>query len=162
MAWVIEGHGGALRRTGVTDDGDGGVGDIVRLKLLLDTHVLVGCLDAPEKLPSAVVRLLGDAGQYPAGVSAITAWEIARLAETGRMQLSRPPNDWLRVALRAPFVQVLPLTPEIACEACRLPGDLGGDPADQIIVATARIHGLTLVTGDPRMHAYPHLRVVWE
>lgn len=132
------------------------------MKLLLDTQVLVGCLDAPETLPGGVRRLLGEAAQYPVGVSAITAWEIARLAKVGRMQLSRPAGDWLREALRAPFVQLLPLTPEIACEACQLPGDLGGDPADQIIVATARIYGLTLVTGDPRMHAYPHLRVAWE
>ena len=65
------------------------------MKLLLDTHVLVGCLDAPEKLPAGVRRVLGDAAQYPVGVSAITAWEIARLAETGRVQLSRPPHDWL-------------------------------------------------------------------
>ncbi|HPA20799.1 MAG TPA: type II toxin-antitoxin system VapC family toxin [Verrucomicrobiae bacterium] len=131
------------------------------MKLLLDTQVLVGCLDGPEKLPRAVVGLLKDVSQYPVGVSAISAWEVARLASSGRVQLSRPPGDWLRLALRAPFVQVLPLTAEIACEASTLPGEFRGDPADQIIVATARIHGLTLVTGDPRMLSYPHLRVVW-
>jgi PIN domain nuclease of toxin-antitoxin system len=57
---------------------------------------------------------------------------------------------------------VVPLTPEVACEACRLPGVFDGDPVDQIVVATARVHGLTLVTGDTRMRAYPHVRVAWE
>ncbi|MCC6356881.1 MAG: type II toxin-antitoxin system VapC family toxin [Verrucomicrobiae bacterium] len=131
------------------------------MDLLLDTRVWVRCLDAPETLPGAVGRLLRDPAQYPVGVSAISAWEIARLCEMGRLRLSRPVGDWMKFALRPPFVQLLPLTPQIACEACGLPGELGGDPADQILVATARIHGLTLVTGDPRMRDYPHVRVVW-
>lgn len=138
------------------------MGHFKRLNLLLDTRVLVWCVEAPERLPSAIAALLADTAQYPVGVSVISAWEIARLAEAGQVQLTRPPIEWVRAALRPPFVQVLPLTPEIACEACRLPGDFHGDPADQIIVATARLHGLTLVTDDARIRAYPHLRTQWD
>lgn len=131
------------------------------MNLLLDTSALIESVDGPERLPEPVARLLADTAQYPLGVSAISAWEVAWLAASGRMRLSQSSAEWLRTALRPPFIRMLPLTAEVACEAAALPAELG-DPADRIIAATARVHGLTLVTANPKLLAYPHLRVMWE
>lgn len=132
------------------------------MRYLLDTHVLIWALDAPERLPGAVQTLLRDLANLPLGVAAITPWEIAMLATRGRLQLSRPVGDWLAAALRSEFVSLLPLIPPIAVDSCTLPGQFHADPADRMIVATARHHGLTLITADAAIRAYPHLRTVWD
>lgn len=132
------------------------------MRYLLDTHVLVWALDAPGRLSKPVGALLGDAANYPLGVAAITPWEIALLSARGRILLNRPVADWIQAALRPGFVELLPLTPPIAIDSCALPGDFHPDPADRMIVATARHHGLTLLTADESIRAYPHLRTLWD
>ena len=67
-------------------------------------------------------------------VSAISVWEVAMLEALDRIGLSRPVEEWVRSALRAPGVRLLPLTPEIAVESTRLPDAPPGDPADRILV----------------------------
>jgi len=76
------------------------------------------------------------------------------------MRLSRPVDRWLALALRFPGVQLLPLTPEIAVASTQLPGSFHRDPADQIIVATARLHGCPLVTSDSKILDYPHVEII--
>jgi PIN domain nuclease of toxin-antitoxin system len=76
------------------------------------------------------------------------------------MQLSRPVGQWLTLALRFPGVRLLPLTPEIAVASTQLPGTFHKDPADQIIVATARVHGCPLVTADARILDYLHVETI--
>jgi PIN domain nuclease of toxin-antitoxin system len=63
-------------------------------------------------------------------------------------------ETWVRNALATPGLILAPLTPEIAIASTRLPGDLHGDPADRLIVATARVHGATLMTKDSKLLAY--------
>jgi hypothetical protein len=75
-------------------------------------------------------------------------WEVAMLEAKGRISLSRPVEDWVRSALRAPGTRLLPLTPEIAIESTRLPGSAHGDPADRILIASARVSGGRLATRD--------------
>ena len=94
------------------------------------------------------------------GVSAISCWEVAKLCEYGRLELPVGLSEWFREALRYPGVSVLELTPEIAVESTRLPGRFHSDPADQIIVATARVHGCPLVTSDDKIVGYPHVGTV--
>jgi PIN domain nuclease of toxin-antitoxin system len=132
------------------------------MRYLLDTHALIWALDAPERLPIEVRELLLDRANLPVGVAAITPWEIAMLATRGRLQLGRAVGDWLAAALRPEFVVLLPLIPPIAVDSCTLPGEFHADPADRLIVATARHHGLTLITADEAIRAYPHLRTVWD
>ena len=63
-------------------------------------------------------------------------------------------------ALARSGITVLPLTPDIAVESVQLPGEFHRDPADRILVATARIHACPLVTADEKILAYPHVRAV--
>lgn len=94
------------------------------------------------------------------GVSAISCWEIAKLVEYGRLELPVSLDEWFDQALDYPGVQLLALTPEIAIESARLPGEFHRDPADQLIVATARVYGCPLVTSDEKIVNYPHVTTI--
>ena len=96
-------------------------------------------------------------------VSVISVWEVALLEARGRISLRMDCAGWIREALATPGLSLAPLTPEIAVESTRLPGGLHGDPADRIIVATARAYGARLLTKDRKLLDYArgkHLRVV--
>lgn len=75
-----------------------------------------------------------------------------------RLVLSDPIGDWMRQALRYPGIRQLRLTPAIAVASTQLPGEFHSDPADRIIVATARAHDVPLMTNDKRIHEYQHVR----
>lgn len=77
--------------------------------------------------------------------------------ELGRIALNVPVMDWIRGALAYPGVRLLDLTPEIAVESTRLPGTLHRDPADHILVATARLLAIPIMTDDSKIIAYPHV-----
>jgi predicted nucleic acid-binding protein len=79
---------------------------------------------------------------------------VAMLEAKGRISLSRPVNDWVHAALHAPVVRLLPLSPEIATESTRLPGGPPGDPADRILMASARHLGGELATCDREILDY--------
>jgi PIN domain nuclease of toxin-antitoxin system len=81
-------------------------------------------------------------------VSAITPWEIGLLVSKGRLKLGADLMDWIRDALVKPGVRLAPLEPEIAVASTRLPWEMHADPADRILLATARHLGATLVTAD--------------
>lgn len=117
---------------------------------LLDTHILVWwCLDAPE-LPaayrSALERL--ERERKVAGVSAISLWEIAKHTERGKLRLTLALDELLHQIESDPLFTVLPITGKIAAESTRLGPSFPRDPADQLIAATARCHGLALMTCD--------------
>jgi len=69
-------------------------------------------------------------------------------------------EQWFEQALSYPGVQLLPLAPEIAIESTRLPGEFHRDPADQMIVATARVYGCPLVTSDGKLLEYSHVATI--
>jgi PIN domain nuclease of toxin-antitoxin system len=94
------------------------------------------------------------------GVSAISAWEIAKLLEYNRLELPCPLNEWFYEALSYPGIRLIELTPEIAIESTKLPGEFHPDPADQIIVATARLYDSPLVTTDSKTLKYPYVTTV--
>jgi PIN domain nuclease of toxin-antitoxin system len=120
------------------------------LKYVLDTHVVVRWhLDSP-KLSKAHRRILRDTEKRVArvGVSAISLWEIAKLVEMRKLTLAQSLEECLARIETSPFVDVLPLTASIATESVRLGTKAPRDPADQLIIATARCHGATLLTED--------------
>lgn len=92
------------------------------------------------------------------GVCAISCWEVAKLVELGRLRLAIPVDQWLALAIQPPAL-LLPLSPEVAVGSTQLPGTFHRDPADQMIVATARHYDCPLVTLDQRIRAYPHVRL---
>ncbi len=128
--------------------------------IVLDTHIWYWWAGNSPKLTSRQCDLIENAITDGIGVSIISCWEIAKKVQIGKLELDRPVAEWLQFATANPAVQVLPLTREIAVESCQLPGQFHRDPADELIVATARIHSLALLTADDKILAYPHVRLL--
>jgi PIN domain nuclease of toxin-antitoxin system len=93
-------------------------------------------------------------------VSVISCWEIAKLVQLGRLALPDSPLRWFEQALSYPGLRLLPLTPEIVVESTQLPGDFHRDPADQMIVATARLNDCPLLTSDTKILRYPGVTTI--
>lgn len=119
---------------------------------LLDTHVLIWWLQGDGPL-SAAQRQVVEAADVdsPLRVSDISLWEIATLRSLQRIRLALPPREWLAKAVSPPLVRRHGISPAIAAEVAALPDSFHGDPADRIIVATARVVGATLLTHDRHM-----------
>ncbi len=83
------------------------------------------------------------------------------LIAKGRITLGMDVTEWLSAVLAVPGVTLLPLSAEIALDSTRLPGEFHDDPADRMVVATARAENAPLVTADRRILAYPHVRTLW-
>lgn len=130
------------------------------MRLLLDTCAILWSALDPEKLsPAATAALLDPASEL--FVASISVAEVACACDRGRVQLATHWKPWFRRALTINGWTSLAATHEIMEEAYSLPDVLHPDPADRIIVATARVHGLALVTGDRLLLAYPHVDTVW-
>jgi PIN domain nuclease of toxin-antitoxin system len=124
--------------------------------LILDTHVWVWLLNGSQQLARArsLPAIQRGAKENRLAICAISIWEVAMLERRGRLNLSGDCADWVRRALAAPGIRLLPLTPEIAVESTRLPGPAPTDPADCMIAATARLLGATLITRDKELLHY--------
>jgi PIN domain nuclease of toxin-antitoxin system len=123
------------------------------VKYLLDTHVVIWWLMDDRKLPKEHARLLdrSERSGTTVGLSAISLWEIAKLVERGRLELTQSVDDSLEQLETSAFITILPLTGRVAIESTRLGARFHSDPIDQVIAATARCHGLTLLTVDDRI-----------
>ena len=128
--------------------------------IVLDTHIWVWWIQGDPRLTAVQLRTIQEQEADVLGVSAISCWEIAKLVERGRLQFSIPLETWFEKALNYPGVQLLAITPEIAIASTRLPGEFHRDPADQLIVATARVYGCPLISSDARIVGYPHVKTV--
>ena len=130
--------------------------------LLLDTHALLWVIRGD--ISAEAVELLDGAAEQgvPVLVSPISAWEVSTLVARGRLTLPMSPHDWFAAAIDEGLGWA-PLTPEVVMAAPLLPGHLPRDPADRIIVATARAFGYRLVTRDRGLLDYAsagHLQAV--
>lgn len=128
--------------------------------IVLDTHVWVWWVHGDVQITPSQSSVIKEAESNIVGVSAISCWEIAKLVERDRLALPRPVDEWLSLALSYPGVRLIGLSPEIAIASTRLPGDFHRDPADQIIVATARVNGCPLVTSDQKIISYEYAETV--
>lgn len=116
---------------------------------LLDTHVLLWWLDDPGRLSTAQRDVVETAdSDSPLLVSDISLWEVATLHSLGRIRLATPLRDWLDKAVAPPLVRRQGISPAVAAEVAALPDSFHRDPADRILVATARVLGATLLTRD--------------
>lgn len=127
-----------------------------RKLLLLDTHVwLWFALGNGDRLSEAARQQIEDAAYGGRlAVSAITVWEIGMLDAKGRITLGGDCEKWITAALALPGLRLVGLEPEIAVASIRLPGEFHPDPADRILVATARAYDATLATADERIIRY--------
>jgi PIN domain nuclease of toxin-antitoxin system len=94
-------------------------------------------------------------------LSAISPWEFSKLLEKGRIGISCDPESWMDMALDMPKLRLVPLSPSLAYRSTVLPKPFHGDPADQIIVATAREENATILTKDENIRGYKHVRSLW-
>lgn len=124
--------------------------------LLLDTHVWIWLMNGADPLKSSKILPQIEEGVKNSllRVSAISVWEVAMLEAKGRIHFSLNCLDWVEAAVSAPGISLVPLTPEIAVESTRLPGKFQGDPADRILVATARKLNAILITQDKEIVKY--------
>ena len=122
------------------------------MNYLLDTHILLWWFEEGSRLSRKARRILSQAvPDAPLLVSDVSLWEIAVLEERGRIRLAFPLRSWLDQATAPPLVRRCSISPAVAAETVMLPESLGRDPADRIIVATARVHGAALLTRDRRI-----------
>lgn len=125
------------------------------MAVVLDTHVLVWLLNGDERLGErARFEIATAAATNSVHVSAITPWEIAMLISKGRLTLHKDVGEWLAEAFGLPGIKLEPLAVEISVASTRLPGFMHADPADRIIVATARHLDAALVTADGLLLEY--------
>lgn len=116
---------------------------------MLDTHVFVWALeDDPRLGEKAKTAIENTTRQNQVFIPAISLWEIAMLVDKGRLVLGEDVGRWIERAIALPGIAVAPLDPSISIESVRLPGGFHVDPADRMIVATARHYRLPLLTAD--------------
>ena len=125
--------------------------------ILLDTHIWIWFADESDQLTEQHRQVIEHHRVDGLGVSAISCWEVAKLVEYNRLKLACPIEEWMVAATTLPGVQLIELTPEIAIASTKLPGNFHRDPADQIIVATAQVYDLELLTVDKRILKYDHV-----
>ena len=128
--------------------------------IVLDTHAWVWWAAGTQRLPAPARHAIDSADRL--GVCAISLWEVAMLVAKRRLEFDRDPLVWLKQALALPRIELLPLSPEGAIEATRLPAVFQGDPADRIIVATTIRHRARLVTRDARIRRFEDVTTVWD
>jgi PIN domain nuclease of toxin-antitoxin system len=129
------------------------------VSFLLDTHVWIWTQEQPDAMGSASRALL-EATAEELCVSAVSSLEIARLVTGGLLELKGSLDRWVRAAIDSIEARSIDVDHQIAIEAYKLPGRFHKDPADRLLVATARLRDLTLVTADERILAYRSVRTL--
>lgn len=127
---------------------------------LLDTHAWIQRAIGESVPPLADQTLTTYADTL--AIADISLWEAAKLVELERLQLTVPLDEFFESAITAELT-VLPVTPVIAKRVTLLESSgFHKDPADQLIVATALVHGLTLISGDRRIRQWGGVPVLWR
>lgn len=122
------------------------------MRFLLDTHILLWWFERNPRLTDEQREVLERASvEAPLLLSDISLWEIATLFSLGRLKFDMPLEEWLSRATAAPLVEKYRITPDIARQVAQLPDTFHRDPADRIIVSTARTTGATLLTADKKI-----------
>lgn len=130
--------------------------------IVLDTHVLVWWVSgdpALSKVASEVIAQEQSDGEII--ISSISAWEIAMLVERNKLLLSMDVDSWLATVAQIDGVRFVSVDISIATKSVQLPGVFHKDPADRMIVATARKLAAPLVTKDEKIRAYAHVKTIW-
>jgi PIN domain nuclease of toxin-antitoxin system len=128
--------------------------------IVLDTHIFVWWNQNDPKLTSYHREVIENERPNGLGVCTISLIEIARLVSAGRIILPVSIQEWFEIALAQEGVILMPITPAIAVDAQSLPGDFHKDPADRIIVATARLSNCSIVTVDQKILNYSDVNAI--
>jgi PIN domain nuclease of toxin-antitoxin system len=132
------------------------------MRTLLDTHAWLWWVSEDRRLSSrakaAIEKSQHDDDLW---VSLISIWELAKKVEKEQLVLDRPLDQWLDQAATLQGLHLAELTRQILVESCQLPPPFTGDPADQIIVATARREAAVVVTKDRKIRDYAYVQTAW-
>ena len=130
--------------------------------ITLDTHTLIWWINGDPALSANARKMINNARKSGRiMISSMSTWEIAMLVKSERLLLAMPLKEWIGKIERLPFIRFIPVDNIIAEDAVNLPGDFHKDPADRIIVATARSLNATLITSDRKILDYVHVRSKW-
>lgn len=130
--------------------------------ILLDTHVLVWWVsDSPRLSPAAGAAVARAIKEDGIAISAMSVWEICLLVVSEKLQLKRDVHTWLAKVLSLPFLTVVPIDATIAEASIFLSSSLPKDPADRMIVATARELAVPLVTIDQKIRRSNVVTTIW-
>lgn len=130
--------------------------------IVLDTHALVWWVGSPEKLSTRARHAIEQAIKTnKVYVSSISVWEIALLATKGRLKLTMGVERWIELIEQLPALKFVPVDNRIAVNSVTLPGLFHADPADRMIIATARDLGARVVTSDTKIRRYRYVQSTW-
>jgi PIN domain nuclease of toxin-antitoxin system len=131
--------------------------------IVLDTHALIWWVNGDHQaLSSAALKAIeSESQQGEIIISTISSWEIAMLIEKNRIALAMELNQWLATVADLPNVRFVSVDNHIAVHSAALPGEFHKDPADRMIVATARLLSAPIISADEKIRAYPHVKTIW-
>lgn len=129
--------------------------------ILLDTHIWIWWVNGGEKLSEHQIEVLNENKFKEIAISIISVWEAAKLSEYGRLELDLSIKEWIYVAMEFKKIKIIDLTPEIILDSTSLPGNFHKDPADQLIVSTARIYNCPLLTSDRKILDYSFVDTIY-
>lgn len=124
--------------------------------IVIDTHIWIWWVNDSPRLTDRHKQLIQDYQSQGLGISIISCWEVAKLVEKNRLVLSISVDEWLKQALAYPGIQLLNLTVPILVQSTQLAG-FHNDPADQMIVATAKVYDCLLLTADTKILNYANV-----
>lgn len=128
--------------------------------IILDTHIWIWWNHNDSRLMDKHNESINRERPHGLGVCSISLLEISRLVTQNKLILPCPLQEWFNIALAQEGVVLLSITPEIAIDCYSLPGNFHKDPADRIIVSTARIYNVPLVTVDEKILAYSYVKII--
>ena len=128
--------------------------------IILDTHIWVLWNHNDPRLTNHDQDIINQQRSQGLGICSISLIEISRLVTKKRLILPCSIQEWFKIALEQEGIQLLSITPKIAIDAYKLPGNFHKDPADRLIVATARIYDVSLLTIDNKILAYPYVKTI--
>lgn len=131
--------------------------------ILLDTQALVWWAQEDSTRLSLPARqeITNAEKDNALAASAMSIWEVCLLVQSGRLHLKVSIEDWLDALVSLPEIQIVPVDGAIAKTSVFLPEPFHKDPADRIIIATARQLGATLITSDKKIRSYKHVKTLW-
>jgi PIN domain nuclease of toxin-antitoxin system len=132
------------------------------MKYILDTHTWIWWHVNPPRLSQKVKEIIQNTENYNEMLlSAISPWEFCKLLEKKKIGIACDPEEWINIALNMPKLRLVPLSPVVTYRSTVLPQPFHNDPADQIIVATAREENATILTKDEKIMAYDNVHSLW-
>ncbi|MGI0481546.1 type II toxin-antitoxin system VapC family toxin [Geminocystis sp. CENA526] len=127
--------------------------------ILLDTHIWIWWTEQSPRLTDNQQQLIENYRYQGLGVSIISCWEIAKLVENQKLAFNIPVQEWLNQALAYQNVELIPLNIPIIVQSTQLI-NFHKDPADQLIVATAKVYNYPLLTADQKILQYPDVQIL--